>query len=334
MATPKNSAAIWTMWQRLYPLYGAIAREWVIEWHPCPELEQPLEIPPQAVLLEAGKWFGQMDRRIEVQHLRQFAQTSPLMAENALKDFLEHYLDKQPASADRDKVDFLVVQLFSEKAPPQTAADLSLAAVAKILEPVLGPHEGSSPAFLAPLDDLIQEAARTKTLKELFTSRLIERGREVKARCGDRFFEPLSLAAFARFGFLIRRSFFRLMRRDCDAILDGLLELEANQVTTLDCRKAQFAADEPTARVRMLCQSWRVMFQAEYSSGQPLCLLVDLRTAVETALENLGVGGAKALGAAAAAGAASANPPQTRKSPSNPAMKSARIANPKPARPK
>ena len=122
--------------------------------------------------------------------------------------------------------------------------------------------------------------------------------------------------------------------RPDDAILEGLLELEANQVRTLDCRKAQFAADEPIARVRMLCQSWRVMFQAEYSSGQPLCLLVDLRTAVETALENLGAGGEKALGAAAAAGAASANPPQTRKSPSNPAMKSARIANPKPARPK
>jgi len=34
----------------------------------------------------------------------------------------------------------------------------------------------------------------------------------------------------------------------------------------------------------MICQSWRVMFQAEYSSGQPLCLLVDLKTAVELAL--------------------------------------------------
>jgi len=27
-----------------------------------------------------------------------------------------------------------------------------------------------------------------------------------------------------------------------------------------------------------------VMFQAEYSSGQPLCMVVDLRTAVEAAL--------------------------------------------------
>jgi hypothetical protein len=34
----------------------------------------------------------------------------------------------------------------------------------------------------------------------------------------------------------------------------------------------------------MICQSWKVMFHAEYSSGQPLRMLVDLRGIVETAL--------------------------------------------------
>src|SRR5262249_18734922 len=150
---------------------------------------------------EAGQWFARMDRHIAVQHLRQFAQTSPLATEAALKDFLDHYLHKRPHSdPDRDKVDFLLVQLFAEKAPPQSSdADLSLRAVANILEPVLGPQKPGDPAFLGPLDDLIQEAGRTKTLKALFTSRLIERGRDVKAKCGERFFDPPSLAAFARF---------------------------------------------------------------------------------------------------------------------------------------
>jgi hypothetical protein len=46
----------------------------------------------------------------------------------------------------------------------------------------------------------------------------------------------------------------------------------------------------------MICQSWKVMFHAEYSSGQPLQMLVDLRTAVEDALRR---------GAAAAAGSPS-----------------------------
>jgi hypothetical protein len=334
MATPKNPAAIWPVWQRLYALYGAIARELVIEWKPCPELEQPLDSPPTEVISETGKWFAQMDGRIQVQHLRQFAQTSALMTEEALKDFLNHYLHKQPRTApDRDKVDFLLVQLFSQKAPPHASdADLSIRAVAKILEPVLGPLEVSAPAFLKPLNDLIQEAGRTKTLKALFTSRLIERGRDVKAKCGDHFFDPLSLAAFARFGFLIRRTFFRLMHQDLNAILDGLRELEAKGVTTLDCRKAQFAADEPVARLRMICQSWRVMFQAEYSSGQPLCLLVDLRTAVETALQTTKMGGSRT--AAAAAGAGSANKSITTKFPPTAATRSASVADPKTGRQK
>lgn len=37
-------------------------------------------------------------------------------------------------------------------------------------------------------------------------------------------------------------------------------------------------------RLRMICQSWKVMFQAEYSSGSPLRMLVDLRASVEHAL--------------------------------------------------
>ena len=55
-------------------------------------------------------------------------------------------------------------------------------------------------------------------------------------------------------------------------------------MTTIDCRRAQFSAEEPVSRLRMICQSWRVMFHAEYSSGQPLRMLVDLRAAVEAAL--------------------------------------------------
>jgi hypothetical protein len=60
--------------------------------------------------------------------------------------------------------------------------------------------------------------------------------------------------------------------------------LERRGVETLDCRRAQFSAEEPIARLRMICQSWKVMFHAEYSSGQPLRMLVDLRAAVDNAV--------------------------------------------------
>jgi hypothetical protein len=82
----------------------------------------------------------------------------------------------------------------------------------------------------------------------------------------------------------MRRAFFRLMLGDLNIILDGLTELEDRGVETLDCRRAQFSAQEPIVRLRMICQSWKVMFQAEYSSGSPLRMLVDLRASVEHAL--------------------------------------------------
>lgn len=135
----------------------------------------------------------------------------------------------------------------------------------------------------------MQEANHCPNLNTLFTSRVIERGRKIKTSSGANFFTPVAMVAFTRSSFLMRRVFFRLMHQDLNAILDGLRELEQRGVSTLDCRKAQFSAEEPIDRLRMICNSWKVMFQAEYSSGQALAMLVDLRTAVETALAKNGV---------------------------------------------
>jgi non-ribosomal peptide synthetase component F len=55
-------------------------------------------------------------------------------------------------------------------------------------------------------------------------------------------------------------------------------------VVTLDCRAAQFSEDESTSQLRMICQSWKVMFQAEYSSGQPMRMLAELRGVVDAAV--------------------------------------------------
>ncbi|HEY1401279.1 MAG TPA: hypothetical protein VF953_06800, partial [Terriglobales bacterium] len=123
----------------------------------------------------------------------------------------------------------------------------------------------------------------------------------LKMQGADRYFDPSAMVAFARFSFMMRRVFFRLMHDDLNAILDGLRELEKRGVKTLDCRRAQFSADEPTTRLRMICQSWKVMFHAEYSSGQPLRMLVDLRAAVDDALQ----GGGARKSATRAAGASS-----------------------------
>ena len=113
---------------------------------------------------------------------------------------------------------------------------------------------------------------------------MLFRSRKAKAQAGDLFYLPIALVAFTRFGYLMRRAFFRLMLADLNSILDGLTELDEKGIETIDCRRAQFSAQEPIVRLRMICQSWKVMFQAEYSSGQPLRMLVDLRASVDNAL--------------------------------------------------
>ena len=138
--------------------------------------------------------------------------------------------------------------------------------------------------WLNALDRVLDSARKCRSLDELLHGGILEQGRKAKGLAGELFYLPVALVAFTRFGYLMRRVFFRLMLGDLNIILDGLTELEDKGVQTIDCRRAQFSAQEPILRLRMICQSWKVMFQAEYSSGSPLRMLVDLKASVEHAL--------------------------------------------------
>jgi hypothetical protein len=270
----------------LQPIYSALVREFVIEVDASP-VDEEFSPSPESVEL-AQSWFQQVDAQIQVHQLRQFLQTSSLANEVALRHLLLHHMRKTIKSpSDRDKSDFLLVQYFSLCAPSGLDdADIDLDYVAQVLEPVLGTQPMELPAWLSSLDTIMQSAARCRRLSELLHSGALEQGRKLKTQNSARYFEPSAMAAFARFSFMIRRIFFRLMHDDLNAIQDGLRELEHRGVATIDCRRAQFSANEPIVRLRMICQSWKVMFHAEYSSGQPLRMLVDLRAAVDDALQN------------------------------------------------
>ena len=270
----------------LPPIYAALVREFVIEVSACP-VDEAFSPSPESVK-RADAWFQQVDAQIQVHQLRQFLQTTPLANESVLRHLLVHHLWKTKKSAsDRDKTDFLLVQYFSLCTPSGLEeADLDLDYVAQVLEPVLGPQQPKLPAWLSSLDAILQTAAHCRRLSELLHSGVIEQGRKLKMQNAARYFEPSAMVAFARFSFMVRRIFFRLMHDDLNAIQDGLRKLERRGVSTIDCRRAQFSSEEPISRLRMICQSWKVMFHAEYSSGQPLRMLVDLRAAVDDALQN------------------------------------------------
>lgn len=287
-----NLAAEWQAAQVLHPMYAALAREAVIDIPPCNELESGTENPSAAVVQKAQQWFLAMDERIQVHQLRHFLQTTNLANEEGLRLLLEHHLHKTKRSdADRDKVDFLIVQFFSQRVPARMAeSQANCEYVAKALEPVLGKVQLAKLPLLNSLEELIKAASESSCLNDLLTSGILERGRKLKVSAGENYFQPIAMVAFTRFSFMMRRAFFRLMHQDLNAILDGLRELEQRGVTTLDCRVAQFSSEEPTVRLRMICQSWKVMFHAEYSSGQPLRMLVDLNNIVHAALEANGGG--------------------------------------------
>jgi hypothetical protein len=280
----------WPVFQALHPVYQALVCEFVIEVPTCPFGADTASGAIEGATAQAETWLQQVDTEIQVHQLRQFLQTTPLANEAVLRDLLVHHLRKPvKSSSDRDKIDFLLVQYFSFCAPSDLdESNVDLEFVAQTLAPVLGQQKSplELPAWLAPLETLRQSAARCCRLSDLLHSGTLEQGRKLKAQAGNRFFDSAAMAAFVRFSFMIRRLFFRLMHDDLNAIQDGLRELERRGIHTIDCRRAQFSAEEPTSRLRMICQSWKVMFHAEYSSGQPLRMLVDLRAAVDDALQS------------------------------------------------
>jgi len=280
-----HRALDWSTIRRLHSIYAELAREFVIDATACPNIEQADASSPESLEL-AGQWLNGMDEKIQVYHLRQFLQTSSAVDSDGLVAMLHHFLAKTTRNdAVRDKIDFLLVQYFSQVAPTELEDDSAdLAYVAHGLEPLLGEVDLKAPVWLNALDRVLDSARRCQSLDELLHGGILEQGRKAKAQAGELFYLPIALVAFTRFGYLMRRVFFRLMLADLNAILDGLTELEEKGVETIDCRRAQFSAQEPIIRLRMICQSWKVMFQAEYSSGQPLRMLVDLRASVNSAL--------------------------------------------------
>lgn len=299
-------AAAWSNARRLHPIYSELAREFVIDVPACADLDAKVETPTAESVEQARQWLNGMDEKVQVHQLRQFLQTSSVVDHDSLLLLVQHFLAKPRTDSSRDKIDFLLVQYFSQDAPTDlddNGADLAY--VAEGLEPLLGNVELKAPVWLNALDRVLDSARRCRSLDELLHGGVLEQGRKAKGQAGDLFYLPIALVAFTRFGYLMRRVFFRLMLTDLNKILDGLGELDELGVETIDCRRAQFSDKEPIIRLRMICQSWKVMFQAEYSSGQPLRMLVDLRASVEAALGSASSNSGKAAhrSAAAAAGA-------------------------------
>lgn len=281
-------AEFWRIARRLYAVYIELDRTFELDIPTCPELEEAADSPETDARERVLQWFDQIDGHVQVWQLRQLLQSTSLQNEENLRYLIARHLDKkQKTEADKDKVDFLLVQYFAHCAP-HGLAETALEEVARVLEPAMGKTPQTFPDWASSLDAKLNKLNESNSLEELQNSGALQEVRELKLAVGDDYFEPGFLVAFTRFNFLARRAFFRAMHLDLHAIRESVNELERLGFASVDCRDAGLTESESLEQVRHVVHQWKTPFRAPYSGGSSFLQLILLRHCLQHALETAG----------------------------------------------
>jgi hypothetical protein len=282
-------AEFWRIARRLYSVYIELDRTFELDVPTCPELEDAADSPESDARERVLQWFDQIDGHVQVWQLRQLLQSTSLQNEENLRYLIVRHLNKkQKGEADKDKIDFLLVQYFAHCAP-HGPAETALEEVARVLEPAMGKSPQSFPEWAPSLDAKLRKLNESNSLEELQNSGALQEVRELKLAVGDEYFEPGFLVAFTRFNFLARRAFFRAMHLDLHAIRESVNELERLGFATVDCRDAGLTESESLEQVRHVVHQWKTPFRAPYSGGSSFLQLILLRHCLQRALEDAGI---------------------------------------------
>ncbi|MGZ4877984.1 MAG: hypothetical protein ACXVIO_07335 [Candidatus Angelobacter sp.] len=278
-------AEFWRIARRLYSVYIELDRTFELDIPSCPELEDAADSPDAEARERVLLWFEQIDGHVQVWQLRQLLQSTSLQNEENLRYLIARHLEKkQKSEADKDKIDFLLVQYFAHCAP-HGLAETALEEVARVLEPAMGKAPQAFPDWASSLDAKLRKLNESNSLEELQNSGALQEVRELKLAVGDDYFEPGFLVAFTRFNFLARRAFFRAMHLDLHAIREAVNELERLGFATVDCRDAGLTESESLEQVRHVVHQWKTPFRAPYSGGSSFLQLILLRHCLQHTLE-------------------------------------------------
>jgi hypothetical protein len=294
--------AQWSEARNAYPLYAALATQFNFGPLPHPAGELPPQRPTREVFDSDLKWFDGIDARVRAFQIRQLPPETLNASEQNLRAFLQRQLRKQEkTTADRDKIDLLLVQYFALCAPEELyRKEIHLEDVAEVLQPALNAADATRLEWCAPLDQILDKVAHCESLRDMMELGLLEQGRLVKESAGAMFYDPAALVAFCRFNFLLRRAFIRMLHADLSAVRQAAETLDANGVKTVDCRRAGFSAAETTTQLRYYCENWKQPFHKDYtetSVTHAFEQLLALRADLEEALAR-GKSGASAPSAA------------------------------------
>jgi hypothetical protein len=274
----------WRIARRLYTVYAELDRTFELGMTPCRELEAATDSPDAEARERVFQWFEKIDAHVQVWQLRQLLQSTTLQNEENLRYLLVRHLDRaEKTEADKDKIDFLLVQYFAHCAP-HGLADTSLEEVARVLQPATGKLPESFPDWAPSLDAKLRMLNESNSLEELQNSGALQEVRELKLAVGDDYFQPGFLVVFTRFNFLARRAFFHAMHLDLHSIREAVNELERLGFATVDCRDAGLTECESLEQVRHVVHQWKTPFRAPYSGGSSFLQLILLRHALQHTL--------------------------------------------------
>ena len=287
-----SSVERWKEARAAYPIYEALARQFGHAELSYPDGEVPPAKPTREIFERDLQWLDKIDANIKAFQIRQLPPTTINAHEEALRAFLHRQLRKPDKSeCDRDKIDFLTVQYFALCAPETMYhEEITLEDVARVLEPVVVNPDSAPLDWCAPLETILDSVKQFRSLRDLLENGVLEQGRLLKESSGTLFYDPAALITFARFNFLVRRAFIRLLHADQDAVIKAIDELERAGVRSVDCRRAGYSAAESVGSLRLFAQNWRPLYQKDYAENavsRSFEQLLALRTDLEDAIAKL-----------------------------------------------
>jgi hypothetical protein len=289
VTSPEQLASQWEEARLTYSIYSALAAQFDLAPLPYRDGELPPVRPTRAMFERHLQWMEAVDEKALAYQLRQIPPSILNASEEGLRSLVRrHFRKPQKTSADRDKIDLLLVQYFAMRATEDMLhKEITLADVARALQPVLSEADATPLEWCEPLEQILEKARNCHSLRDLMEDGLIEQGRLLKDSAGPMFYDPAALVAFCRFNFLVRRAFIRMLHADLKAVSEALDALEAKGVKTVDCRRGGFSAAETTLQLRHFCENWRQPFQKDYTQSsvtrafeQLLALRADLEEAL------------------------------------------------------
>jgi hypothetical protein len=281
----RKIAAEWRAARRIYAVYMELGLRAGLKLATCAELESPIDRAETQAIQQVHSWMDAAESQIAAHELRTYCQTNQV-GEPVLRALIGRLMKKEPRQdTDRDKLDFLMVQYFTQCAPMKVQRDdVRPSEVATVLEILLGEVETGAPAWLEPLGKCIDQLRACKTLKELLEGKLLADGRKIKIGANGRYFTPAVLIAFTRYNFIARRTFFRLVRAELEALRADLVQLEKAGIVVVDCRAAKLGERESVDTLKSMVTTWKQPFRAEYAEGMSFERLVAVRQAAQSAI--------------------------------------------------